>query len=820
MNKKLISTLTLFLALALVSSPVMAEETETQVLYDIDTQEDWQDAIISSSNINVNEDGELVLNEYDNFDIQTETELHKLVKDWENFDDTNVLENNIGDANTVPLGDVVEDYPEANNDRALITRTLEEGWVKVSQNQVDIDLNDGVEYSTFAYLDPDNEERYKTYNWQEDQTDYYVGFTVRSEHQAGDSQTITATMSHPEMENRLDIPMAEYQEGWYELLFEQTEDGLQFEVRDENRDGVAMFTIDEETGIVSDNTEFNHAEGDFSEARWNNNYNEILLRVGPHSRTDVDTSIENNDMQGDGYEIDSSVDGFVPQTGEVVSVDDINEPINGEVTFNVTEFHESFHPDSDSVGVQDYEIDLAFVHPQSDIYAEEGNDPYHRVTVEEVSSDQETVTVSGETTAFEVWDQFSSTSGSELVIRPYVRNLDEDIGTQLLAESFYLDSPETHVDGFFDQTVLEGSQNIVDTEGHYALNEDISYGEMFSSQGTVVLDPQDLPYGFEPEGQFIETVSAIVEESVDREVRIESAMAFVERHEDITDMTAEEIRTEYILSNQDEEIRPVQSHLTFNVFSSSLNDQGGETVGTVDDGTFDMIDWLEQDYSQYGQYVVVFEIFDEATTDQTNYVYQDSYLHEMELTTPEIETYVVGQDIVGDLSVEGEEYQDYYHSDGSVSYLHGTSFIQKDGEVISQSEWENVGQFEVGSSEVSSNDVGVQPYSFGQEFGETYYTAGEYTFGVMVMRSDSQIKPESLDEESLSLGEWEEYEHQEVTRETFEFAVVEADQPLGVIESLNVFFSSITESIVQTLQDVFSDGEIQLPQLEEPPTVE
>ena len=179
----------------------------------------------------------------------------------------------------------------------------------------------------------------------------------------------------------------------------------------------------------------------------------------------------------------------------------------------------------------------------------------------------------------------------------------------------------------------------------------------------------------------------------------------------------------------------------------------------------------------------------------------------------EIPSFIVGQTVSGEIGVQGDVYQDYYYEDTEVSYTHATNYIVdvESGNYISQGEWTDLQQ-----AEDVEGEAGVYNVEYAHNFEETYYEPGEYAFGVTVVQSTAEVTNVEEDEGDSFEWEWSDYDHERVHTTEYEFAVVEADEPLGLLDSLNVFFGSIVDSIVDSLTTTFEEGSLQLPSLEQP----
>ena len=200
-------------------------------------------------------------------------------------------------------------------------------------------------------------------------------------------------------------------------------------------------------------------------------------------------------------------------------------------------------------------------------------------------------------------------------------------------------------------------------------------------------------------------------------------------------------------------------------------------------------------------------------------VFYESSEEDEEESGEEIPSYIVGQTAEGQLDIQANVYQDYYHNDGEVSYVHATNYFTDvdEGTILEQGEWEDIGLWEKGEADEGS--YGTFEVDYTADFQETRFDTGRFAFGVVIVQSENEVDVESLNEDDLSLEDWGEYEHTEIDRVEYEFAVVESTEPVGVIESLNNFFSGIVQSITESLEQTFSDGQLQLPQLDNPPTV-
>ena len=223
--------------------------------------------------------------------------------------------------------------------------------------------------------------------------------------------------------------------------------------------------------------------------------------------------------------------------------------------------------------------------------------------------------------------------------------------------------------------------------------------------------------------------------------------------------------------------------------------------------------------------VYEFESEEQFTTTLELYENSDITINEISQTDeeeepPEIDTFMIGQDIDGVVDLQEDNvYQDYYHRDGEVSYVHASRYLlDLDTEdVIDQTGWDNVGEYELGSE--NEDAIGEHTIEYTDEFNYNLYTEGEYAVGIIVVRSDNQVAGDNLDEETYTVEDWEEYEHSVVSRTEVPFGVVAAEEPQSPIDSIQNFFNGLVESIVSSLETIFDEGEIQYPDLENPPHI-
>lgn len=223
------------------------------------------------------------------------------------------------------------------------------------------------------------------------------------------------------------------------------------------------------------------------------------------------------------------------------------------------------------------------------------------------------------------------------------------------------------------------------------------------------------------------------------------------------------------------------------------------------------IDGEEIEITESGEYTTVTHGTSAQLELEAN---SDVRVNSVEYEEPiEIPSYIVEQDVTGSVEVSTDVFQDYYYNDGSVSFVHATWALidATNDEVIDQGDWEDVGEVLSEPDEAT-----ITSASYEHTFDQSFSSEGEYSFVTMIIQSTTEAQAEADEDGYFEQFEWEDYEHEEVARNSKEFVVVSASEPEGVLDSLSDFFSNIVDSIVDTLVDVFEDGELQMPNLGEP----
>ena len=215
----------------------------------------------------------------------------------------------------------------------------------------------------------------------------------------------------------------------------------------------------------------------------------------------------------------------------------------------------------------------------------------------------------------------------------------------------------------------------------------------------------------------------------------------------------------------------------------------------------------------------------------------------------EIESFVVGQEVAGEVSVSHDVDIDYYYEDFEVSKVYGqwaTVELDQDGDISEESnvlasgDWENLADVSFDDTSQDRLDVvGSQTVEMSNEFNNDDFLreTGDYAYVVMIATAESEFEPEELtDTSELDDGEWtsgqwtvpgestdydyadETYGINEVNRDSFKFTVVEAGEPTGLSDALSNFFSDLIDELVDTLTGIFDDEDnIGIPDPDEPP---
>ena len=790
-------------SLSLVGVASAEIDTESHEIFVADDESEWNDIILESDNIEFDTDvNGLTFVEYDNFEMETETSLEEtVVDDWEDSP-YDFVSFERGEPAPAHYGDDVKDFPYAVGDTALQVTSDEEGMVQVSSfESIDLTPESGLHHA-WVHTVEDTEQRYLFHN---------MGDNIMVKQMMDGS--IEARTSVDDNEHRMTLMTEEnVQDGeWYRFEMGQYEDDavenpeeyLNFIVYDEEWDQQAQLVIHEEDGIDADLTDtqgVDYEDGDHSDAEWRSSYDDAVIWANAGTNN-ADTSVNNFNFED---ETRNATVSHTPEDGDVMSVDRLDEQIDMSVTVDWELLHDNLQAEGQEAD-EEYEIRITVATPddQDESFYPIGEET---VSVDELGEYQHLDSV----TAEEIIDVLGDTEGSEYAFRPAVFDVSgdqEEFITSTHANQFYLESPDRST--IYADDVKTRSE-VVETDGEsFWADRDIEYNEQ-NTRGTVMLEPTDLSMVMDEDDMDLDNIHIELQdkEEMDRYPELDQYILFSEDGFD-EELDSDELIEAYW--DGDVEGHHLNSgNWFFNEFRN---------VGEISYGLTGMMDF--QDLSTYDEVTVVYDFYD-TDTEEGNYYFWDSI--EWTAEQREIPTYVVGQEVEGDMEItqylnDDTVYPDYYHEDGEVAYYHATwSVAEVDGDdthIIEQGDWVDVGE------DIQTADTGSEYLEFENEFSETFHNDGQYVFQMHLVLSESEAEPQ-VDEEGYfdEEFEWKDYEHDQVAMEIFEFEVVSADEPDSPLESLANFFSDIVSGIIDSLTGVFDDGELLMPDLEEPPEVE
>lgn len=225
-------------------------------------------------------------------------------------------------------------------------------------------------------------------------------------------------------------------------------------------------------------------------------------------------------------------------------------------------------------------------------------------------------------------------------------------------------------------------------------------------------------------------------------------------------------------------------------------------------------------------------------------------------STNTIDTYVIGQNVQGELTTEATVSHDYYYEDFDVTQVYGqwavldiTDVDADDptnlsadeidrASIVESGDWQDLqdtGEITGDSfADYGANDTATEAVSYSHNFDLESPDTGEYALLTVMATADSVYDADANQTSgegwSQSSAEWsvpsdetydyeeESYGINEVDRTTYSFQVVEAEEPSGVGSALGGFFDDIFGGIVEAITGFFDSGELGVPDPENPPS--
>lgn len=179
-------------------------------------------------------------------------------------------------------------------------------------------------------------------------------------------------------------------------------------------------------------------------------------------------------------------------------------------------------------------------------------------------------------------------------------------------------------------------------------------------------------------------------------------------------------------------------------------------------------------------------------------------------SVPTVDNYIPGQVADFNLSTSFEGYPDYNYENGEITefygkevVLKGTESVDQGGEILQQTDWEDIGP-------QNSNGSQLSEINFQRDFNIQRYEDDDYTAVVSIAKVDGTY---DFDTDSWNLTE------EEVSRDSYSWTVSAADSPTSPITALGNFFSSILESVIDALFTDFEENPIGTPSVENPPSL-
>jgi len=144
-------------------------------------------------------------------------------------------------------------------------------------------------------------------------------------------------------------------------------------------------------------------------------------------------------------------------------------------------------------------------------------------------------------------------------------------------------------------------------------------------------------------------------------------------------------------------------------------------------------------------------------------------------TTADIDfqdNYTQGATVTEELSVSTSVEPDTSYSDGSITYIYGKTSVVKNGNTISESDWQD-----------------VEGPTFSKQFSRTVSDTGEYGYVVVLAKAES----------SYESGSWSDYNITRLDDSSYFFRVESAPEPPSPENSLQSFFDDLLGGLFQLI---------------------
>jgi len=138
------------------------------------------------------------------------------------------------------------------------------------------------------------------------------------------------------------------------------------------------------------------------------------------------------------------------------------------------------------------------------------------------------------------------------------------------------------------------------------------------------------------------------------------------------------------------------------------------------------------------------------------------------------DNYTQGSTVTQQLSVSTSVEPDTSYSDGSTTYIYGKTSVVKDGNTISETDWQQ-----------------VNGQTFSREFSRTVSDPGNYGYVVVLAKAESTYEPGSG---------WSDYNITRLDDSSYFFRVESAPEPPSPDNSLQAFFDNLLGGLFQLIR--------------------